>query len=227
MEWFFKIFFLILAYLIGSIPFGFIFGKLNGVDVREVGSKNIGATNTGRALGLKYAVATYICDMLKGAIIVFLFRFNILPQEWCLLNPIIYGLAAVLGHTFPIYLKFKGGKSVACGSGAVAGYCPILLPFAAIIFAIVVFTTKFVSLASLCGALGIWIGTIIVTAIWGSFDFVNIIDGLWQYNLYYIIFTLIMVIIVYVKHTSNIKRLLSGTERKIGSKKKQENNENK
>ena len=222
MEWFFKIFFLILAYLIGSIPFGFIFGKLNGVDVREVGSKNIGATNTGRAIGFKYAVATYICDMFKGAIIVFLFRFNILPQEWCLLNPIIYGLAAVLGHTFPIYLKFKGGKSVACGSGAVAGYCPLLLALAILVFSIVVLISKYVSLGSLCGAFAIWIGTIVVTAIWGNFNFVNIVDGIWQYNLYYIIFTFIMMIIVYVKHHSNIKRLLNGTERKIGKKKTNE-----
>ena len=197
---------------------------MNGIDIREVGSKNIGATNTGRALGFRYAVATYICDMLKGAVFVFLFRFNILPQEWCLLNPIVYGLAAVIGHTFPIYLKFKGGKSVACGSGAVAGYCPVLLPFAALVFSIVVFTTKYVSLSSLIGAVAMWIGTIVVTLIFGKFDFVNIVDGIWKYNLYYIIFTLIMVIIIYIKHSSNIKRLISGTERKINFKKKKVEN---
>lgn len=214
---FLKILFLLLAYLIGSIPFGFIFGKMNGIDIREVGSKNIGATNTGRALGFKYAVLTYLCDMLKGAIIVFLFRFQIIPETYCVINPMIYGLLAVLGHTFPIYLKFKGGKSVACGSGVLGAYCPVLLPIAIVIFTIVVLISKYVSLGSLLGALVMFIGTIITVALFGQFNFDNFNpDGtLYAYNLYFIIFSFVIMMIIYIKHSSNIKRIFTGTERKV------------
>lgn len=221
MDWFFKILFLIIAYLIGSIPFGYIFGKSKGVDIRQIGSKNIGATNTGRALGFKYAVFTYLCDMSKGAIIVFLFRFNILPHEWCLLNPMLYGLAAVIGHTFPIYLKFKGGKSVACGSGVLGAYCPLLFPIALLAFLIVLVTSKMVSLSSLLGALVMFISTIVATAITGEFNFVNYVNDTWQYNLYFIIISFIIMAIIYIKHFSNIQRIFSGTERKISFKKKE------
>lgn len=223
MEIFLKILFLLLAYLLGSIPFGFIFGKMNGIDIRQVGSKNIGATNTGRALGLKYAILTYFCDMLKGAIIVFLFRFEIIPSTYCVLNPMLYGLLAVIGHTFPIYLKFKGGKSVACGSGVLGAYCPILLPIAIVIFFVVFLITKYVSLGSLIGALCMFIGTIIVTAIAGqfSFDNVNPQGNLWAYNLYFIIFSFVIMAIIYIKHSSNIKRLINGNENKINIKKKE------
>ena len=223
MEIFLKILFLLLAYLLGSIPFGFIFGKMNGIDIRQVGSKNIGATNTGRALGLKYAILTYFCDMLKGAIIVFLFRFEIIPSTYCVLNPMLYGLLAVIGHTFPIYLKFKGGKSVACGSGVLGAYCPILLPIAIVIFFVVFLITKYVSLGSLIGALCMFIGTIIVTAIAGqfSFDNVNPQGNLWAYNLFFIIFSFIIMALIYIKHSSNIKRLINGNENKINIKKKE------
>ena len=215
MDWFFKILFLILAYLIGSIPFGYIFGKSKGVDIRQIGSKNIGATNTGRALGFRYAVFTYLCDMSKGALFVFLFRFNILPHEWCLLNPMLYGLAAVIGHTFPIYLKFKGGKSVACGSGVLGAYCPILFPVALLAFLIVLVSSKMVSLSSLLGALVMFIGTIVITAILGEFNFVNYINDSWQYNLYFIFISFIIMAIIYIKHSSNIQRIFKGTERKV------------
>ncbi|MDD4388943.1 MAG: glycerol-3-phosphate acyltransferase, partial [Bacilli bacterium] len=107
---------LIVSYLLGSIPWGVVFGKIKCIDIRKHGSKNIGATNTGRVLGQRYAIYTYILDMVKGAVIVFLFRFNIIPGRYCLLSqPLIYGLAAVLGHTFSVYLKFRGGKAVATG----------------------------------------------------------------------------------------------------------------
>src|SRR5690606_30741212 len=104
---------LIFSYLLGSIPTGFLLGKMKGIDIREHGSKNIGATNTGRVLGMRYAVIAYIFDMLKGAVLVFLFRFEFIDPKYCLLHPLLYGLAACLGHTSSIYLKFKGGKAVA------------------------------------------------------------------------------------------------------------------
>ena len=119
-----KILLLLTSYLLGSIPFGFIIGKIKGIDVRQVGSKNIGATNTGRALGMKYAVLCFFLDFLKGFIPTFLFRFGIISNEYMILTPALYGFLAILGHVFPIFLKFKGGKAVATGAGFASGYCP-------------------------------------------------------------------------------------------------------
>ena len=114
-----KIFFVILTYLVGSIPFGLVFGLLKGINIREHGSHNIGTTNTGRVLGQKYAILTYACDMGKGALFVALFRFGLIPSEYMILTPLLYGVVACLGHTFSIYLGFKGGKSVASGVGTI------------------------------------------------------------------------------------------------------------
>ena len=90
----FKILFLVLAYLIGSVPFGYLIGRLKGHDLLKEGSKNIGATNAGRVLGKKYAILTYAFDMVKSFLFVFLFNYKILPVEWCVLNPMLYGLVA-------------------------------------------------------------------------------------------------------------------------------------
>lgn len=218
-DWFLKILFLIFAYLLGSIPFGFLFGKMKGVDIRTVGSKNIGATNTGRVLGTKYAIYVYLLDMIKGFIFVFLFRYKILSENWCLLNPMLYGFAAVLGHTFPIYLGFKGGKSVACGSGAVAGYCPILLPIAIIAFIITAYASKYVSLGSLVAAVVMFISTIVTSLIFKQFNFSNASSSFYPYNLWFILFTFLILIVIFIRHSSNIKRLITGEENKVELKK--------
>ena len=120
-----KIMFLVLAYLVGSIPFGLLICKIKGVDVRKVGSGNIGATNVKRALDIRYSAATFIFDAIKGAIFVVLFRYQIIPEKYMLLDPALYGFIAVIGHSFPIYLKLKGGKSVATGAGFAFAYLPI------------------------------------------------------------------------------------------------------
>ena len=133
---FFQLLFLILAYLIGSIPTGFLIGKSKGIDIRNHGSNNIGATNTARTLGKKYFILVIFLDGLKGFIFVFLFRFGILPHEWCLLSPVLYGISATLGHVFPIYLKFKGGKAVSTGAGVALGYSPIICIIGIIAFII-------------------------------------------------------------------------------------------
>ena len=219
---FFKILFIILAYLIGSIPFGFLFGKMKGIDIRTVGSKNIGATNTGRILGKKYAVLTYLLDMLKGAIFVVLFRFSILPHEWCVLSPMLYGFIAVVGHTFPIYLKFKGGKSVACSSGAVCGYFPLLLPLLLISFTIVKKISKLVSLASLISTFVAFIAILILSL--ATHQFLYAIDGVfynpdynfWPFNMWYVIFAFCCSFIIFIRHSSNIKRIINHTENPSG-----------
>lgn len=213
-----KIAFVLLAYLIGSIPFGYIIGKIKGVDVRKVGSKNIGATNTARALGKKYFALTFLLDMSKGALLVALFRYNIIDAKYCLLNPMIYGLAACLGHSFPIFLKFKGGKCVSCGCGCASAYCPLLLLVAIITFVVTLLITKMVSIGSLIGATSVFIGALIISLVTKDFN-LNIstypIDSFWPYNYLFVLITFIIVILIWVKHKSNIQRILAGTENKI------------
>jgi len=210
MNLFLQIVFLISAYLVGSIPWGFLFGKMKGIDIREHGSKNIGTTNTGRLLGTKYAIFTYILDMAKGALFVFLFNFNILPKEYCLLSPMLYGFAAVLGHTFPIFLNFKGGKAVATGGGVIFGYSPLFLLILIAIFFIVTAITKYVSAGSLAGASGALIGSIILTFVNNGF-----VDLDQKYNIYFPIGVVIVVVIIFIRHKTNIDRIKNNCESKV------------
>lgn len=219
---FMQILFILLAYLVGSIPFGYLIGKLKGVDVTKIGSKNIGATNTGRALGKKYAVLVYVLDMIKGALFVALFRYKVIPVEFCVLNPMLYGLLACLGHTFPVFLKFKGGKSVSCGSGAAAAYYPPLLLIAALTFFISVVITKMVSVGSILGASAVFVSSLILSLVTKE-TMLNLTsaptEGFWPYNLWFVSICFIIVVMIILKHTSNIKRIIAGCENKIGQKK--------
>lgn len=202
---------LIVSYLLGSIPWGVVFGKIKCIDIRKHGSKNIGATNTGRVLGQRYAIYTYILDMVKGAVIVFLFRFNIIPGRYCLLSqPLIYGLAAVLGHTFSVYLKFRGGKAVATGGGVIFGYCPWLLLGGLIVFFMTTYFTKYVSAGSLVATTFAFIITIIL-AIIGQDPFIP--D--FKYDFYFPLITAIIYIIIIIRHKANIKRIIHKSEAKV------------
>lgn len=215
---FYQILFLIIAYIIGSIPTGYLIGKSKGIDIRTKGSNNIGATNTARILGKKYFIIVILLDGLKGFLFVFLFRYGILPYEWCLLSPIVYGVASTLGHVFPIFLKFKGGKAVATGAGVALGYSPNICIIGIIVFIIVHLLTKFVSLGSLLGAASILISAIICSII-NEQIFLNLFsaptEGLWPLNLWYIIGVAIIVIIIFVKHKANIRRLRNNEENKF------------
>ena len=108
---------LIIAYLLGSIPWALIIGKLvKGIDIREYGSKNMGATNTLRVLGVKWGILVFVLDALKGAIIVAIMKYNFFNFDYTLfsfvINPLFYGIAAFLGHLFPIYTSFKGNNKL-------------------------------------------------------------------------------------------------------------------
>jgi len=202
---------LIVSYLLGSIPWGFLFGKMKGIDIREHGSKNIGTTNTGRVLGFRYAIYTYILDMLKGAIIIALFRFNIIPMKYCLFNdPLFYGLAAVLGHTFSIFLKFRGGKAVATSGGLILGYCPWLLLVGLLVFFLVVYLTNYVSVGSLVATSTAFIITVILAFLQKDPFFPKL-----TYNYYFPIFTAIILSIIIIRHKSNIERLRTKKESKV------------
>ena len=215
---FFQILFLIIAYLLGSIPTGYLIGKSKGIDIRTQGSNNIGATNTARVLGKKYFIIVIFLDGLKGFIFVFLFRFGFLPHEWCLLSPIIYGIASTLGHVFPIFLKFKGGKAVATGAGVAFGYSPIICLIGIIVFIITHLLTKYVSLGSIFGALSILITSIIFSIL--SNDITKNLfsipsENKWPLNLWFIIGVALIVLIIIIKHKSNIKRLKNNEENKF------------
>ena len=203
---FLKILFIFLAYFFGSIPFGLLIGKLKGIDIRKIGSKNIGSTNVGRALGKRYAVLTFCLDMLKGGLFVILFRYQIINPKYMILDPALYGFIAMLGHSFPIYLKFKGGKAVATGAGLMFSYIPLLIPVGIITFLIVLKTTKLSSLGSLISTLLICISGIIF-AIIGIDPLTNV-----AIKWYFIIFSLLAMTLIYIKHIPNIKRLIKKEE---------------
>ncbi|MGO4451411.1 glycerol-3-phosphate 1-O-acyltransferase PlsY [Phyllobacterium sp. TAF24] len=186
---------LVLGYLLGSIPFGLILTRLAGLgDVRSIGSGNIGATNVLRTGNKKLAAATLLLDMFKGTAAV-LIAGVISPQA-----AIVAGLGAFLGHIFPVWLKFKGGKGVATYLGVLIGLVwQVGLIFAAI-WLIIAYATRYSSLSALIAAI---ISPIVLYFM-----------GYHQVALLFVILT----VIVFIKHRENIQRLLAGTEGKIGSK---------
>ncbi len=186
---------LVLGYLLGSIPFGLILTRLAGLgDVRSIGSGNIGATNVLRTGNKKLAAATLLLDMFKGTAAV-LIAGVISPQA-----AIVAGLGAFLGHIFPVWLKFKGGKGVATYLGVLIGLVwQVALIFAAV-WLIIAYATRYSSLSALIAA--------IISPIALYFM------GFHQIALLFVILT----VIVFIKHRENIQRLLAGTEGKIGSK---------
>ncbi|BAH17717.1 glycerol-3-phosphate 1-O-acyltransferase PlsY [Macrococcoides caseolyticum] len=188
---------LLIAYLLGAIPTGLIVGKLFfNKDIRKFGSGNLGATNTFRVLGKKAGIFVTIFDVAKGVLPA------IFPIIYDLdIHGIWFGLAAIIGHVYPIYLNFKGGKAVATSAGVILGVNPVVFLIIAVIFFTLLFTTRMVSLTSILTSIGNFITTLF-------FD-----DIILQ-----IISFLIMLLII-IRHSSNIKRIISGTEPKIQFKK--------
>ena len=149
----------IISYLLGSFPSGFIAGWIAGVDIRRHGSGNIGATNVLRLLGKKYGYAVFFFDALKGFLAVRLAIFFAehfgtarMYSDWF---GIVAGLACVLGHAFPVWLKFKGGKGVATSAGVMLGLAPIATIIAVIVWIAVFETTRYVSVASVTAAIAL------------------------------------------------------------------------
>jgi len=201
---------IIISYLVGAFPSGIVLGKLfKGVDVRQHGSKNMGATNVFRVLGAKLAIPVLLLDILKGTLTVVLFtHINFgdlaMPLHWL---KIIAGLAAILGHVFPVWIGFKGGKGVATAAGVLLGLMPLEVGFAILLFAIVVSLTRYVSLGSILGTLFIPCALIAEKLYLG----VKIHDS-------YMVLAFILAITVLVTHRQNIKRLVRGEENKFGRK---------
>jgi len=142
--------FLVISYLIGSIPFSLLVGKLFlNIDVRQHGSKNPGATNAIRVLGRKWGVPVFLLDVLKGVVPVLIVRLGAFEEMF---NPVYYGLMAMIGHVYPVFLKFKGGKAVATSFGVFLAYAPLLGIFAGLVFWISLKKYGWVSVSSTVGA---------------------------------------------------------------------------
>ncbi len=188
---------LIAAYLIGSIPFGYLISKVLNIDIRKFGSGNIGATNVYRTLGPVPGAIVFVLDLLKGTLPVYL-AIQLVSNPWLI---ILVGIAAVIGHTYPIYLKFKGGRGAATGLGILLGIAPDIFVGAVAIAALIIYISRYVSLASI-------ITPIIVTIMLFAFG----------RPLSYGLAAGLISIIIIARHIPNIKRLRNGTERKIGDK---------
>ena len=152
--------FLIGSYLVGAIPFGLLIGRAAGVDVRREGSRNIGATNVGRVLGKKLGIMTLACDVAKGYLPVMIAGTYLPESEARTLYISLCGLLAVVGHMFPVYLKFRGGKGVATGLGVFLFFSPPAIGVGLVIFIIAVAFTGFVSVGSLAASatIPLWMG---------------------------------------------------------------------
>ena len=192
------------AYLIGSFPTSYLIGKLKGVDVSKQGSGNTGATNVLRVMGKLPAIITLIADIAKGAIAVIIVAALFYNPEMPINSSIfraLLGLSSVAGHNWSIFLKFKGGKGVAASCGVFMVLLPREMAVAAVVFLFAVLLTKYVSIGSLLLVLTV---PVCATLMGESIELV--------------VLAITVCIIVSYRHKSNIKRLLAGTENKIGGK---------
>jgi glycerol-3-phosphate acyltransferase PlsY len=203
------------AYLLGSIPFAFILAKVHGKDLYTIGSGNIGATNLARAIGKKWGYLCFALDVCKGLTPMLIARLFIeSPPDAAKLSLwLLVGIAAILGHIFPVYLKFKGGKGVATSLGVALGVWPyftICGTIAFMVWIVVVLIFRYVSLASITGAAIFPVVLTVFTLLLDSWQ----IQNLWPL----FIAALAIPAVVIFFHRSNIKRLLAGTENKINKK---------
>ena len=185
---------LISAYLLGSVPTGLLLARAMGVNIRETGSGNIGATNVYRTMGRKVGILTLIGDCLKGLIPVLVAKWLGLPPVWVA----AIGLAAFLGHVYTIFLCFKGGKGVATALGVFLGTSPLSVLFAVAVFALVLYRWRYVSLASVAAA-----------------AFIPVIVWLIGCSPEMTAMSFVIAAVVIFRHRENIGRLRAGTENKF------------
>ena len=187
------------SYLLGSIPFGLLIAKrLRGIDIRLEGSGNIGATNVYRVVGPAAGLAVFTLDLLKGAVPCWVMLMVNPDKTWAM----VAGLAAIIGHSLSVFLKFKGGKSVATSFGILIGIAPEVGGIAIGIFVVVVALTRKVSLGSIIGAASVPVFLVL-------FHYPTPVIGLIS----------LAVLLIIFRHLGNIKRLLNGTEPSFGVKK--------
>ena len=212
---------IIAGYLLGSVSFGMLVGKDAGVDIRTKGSGNIGTTNALRTLGKKAALITFLGDFFKAFIPVIIAE-NVSMKVFsnssdiAFLISLITGLSAVLGHNFPVWIHFKGGKGIAVTAGvtvAIAIHHPLYWILALLLFIIIVVITRYISVGSLC------------VPAWSIPVYVLIYERSNEYLVPVLIISFIYTILAFIKHSTNIKRLINGTENKLFGNKKKDNQE--
>ena len=208
------------AYLLGSIPFGYLVAKAKGIDIRSVGSGNIGATNAMRVLGKPAGIAVLLLDAAKGYVACaflpapiynwliphfsgFFLWFHSTPVEFQTRFYVVAGIFAVLGHNYTCWLKFKGGKGIATTAGVYLALAPWALLIALVVFIVALLWSRIMSIASMSGAVALPVAVWVMT----------------PYNLFLGIVTTALGALAIYKHKSNIQRLLAGTENRFGKKK--------
>jgi len=213
-----NVLYIVLAYLIGSVPFGYLAGKLNGIDLREHGSKNIGATNAVRVLGKKWGIPVFVCDFLKGYVPLYLViqllgegkleltQFSLESMLWVL--GVMFAL--ILGHTFTCFLHFKGGKGVATTGGCLFALSPIIGLSALLTWILMMVLTRYVSLSSMVAGLAM------MTA--AGYEFWWVDGVLSSADITLLSLLMIIFVLVVYKHRTNIVRLCQGTEPKAFTK---------
>lgn len=185
------------GYLLGAVPSSYLAGRLGGVDLREMGSKNLGATNVYRVLGWGYAVPVAVFDVAKGFLPVLYAASSADQIPWL---PVTAGVAAVVGHVFPVYLRFRGGKGVATASGAVLALAPTALAASAAVWLLLVTATRYVSVGSIVGALSFPLAVFVLE----------------PRDSYTLGASVVLAMFIVFTHRANIRRLVAGTENRIG-----------
>lgn len=198
---------LVIGYLCGNFSTGYLVGKLYNVDIRTKGSGNSGTTNAIRTMGVKAGALTFLGDILKAALPIVLIRVIFRKQpEFALLLGLYAGFGAVLGHNFPFWLRFKGGKGIAVTAAVILTIADYRIMLGALaLFILIVAVTRYVSLGSMMVALILPLNTVLFYRHTDLF-------------VHMLVVSLMFTILAYIRHGSNIKRLLNGTEHRIGEK---------
>ena len=184
-----------IAYLVGSVPFAYLVARRRGIDLREVGSGNVGASNVLRTTGVPFAMLAMCLDAVKGAVAVLVAQ-RIAGSGNA---PIAAGLASVVGHVYPVWLRFRGGKGVATAAGVFAVLMPFALGIASAVFVLAVWITRYISVGSIAGAI-----TLAVVALVSEVPVMAAIGAA------------VAAVIVLHRHRGNVARLRAGTERRVG-----------
>ncbi len=196
---------LALSYLLGAVPFGWLLGKAHGVDIRKLGSGNIGATNLGRTLGRGWGVAAFLLDFAKGAVPVLVASRLAggleggLSGDWI---PVAAGAVAVAGHVWPVYLGFHGGKGVATAAGVFAALHPVATVAAGLVWLLILGVFRYVSLASVAAALVLPVVVFVTASRTAT-----------------LVLACGLALLVLVRHRANLARIRAGTEPRVGKKK--------
>jgi glycerol-3-phosphate acyltransferase PlsY len=186
-----------IGYLVGSIPFAYLLSRRRGIDLRRVGSGNVGATNVLRTSGVPMAVAAMVLDALKGTVAVLVAA----PVAVGPATPVAAGLASVVGHIYPVWLGFKGGKGVATAAGVFGVLAPAALAIASAVFVLAVWTTRYISVGSLAGA-------VTLAAATAASDVPSAVA----------VGAAATALVIIHRHRGNLARIIAGTERRVGQR---------